>query len=262
MHGQAATVDPGPAPAVRAPAGPQRGRTGVTAGAADVHALLIHGAGAGGWEWDGWRRVLAAGGVAAIAPDLLPGAGGLAATRLADYRRQVVHAALGLPQPRVLVGASLGGLLALAAAAEVQPQALVLVNALPPAPLHASLPPREAPGPVVHWGRDATLAGTRRALPDADEATCLHAWRRWRDESGAVLAEALAGVSVATPACPVLVLASRHDDDVPAAVSRQLAEHLQAQFVLVDGSHVGPLLGRAWASSARLVAAWLKPFAR
>jgi pimeloyl-ACP methyl ester carboxylesterase len=162
----------------------------------------------------------------------------------------------------VLVGASLGGLLALAAATDVRPAALVLVNPLPPAPLHALLPTRGANAAVVHWRRNATLAGTRRALPDADDATCLYAWRRWRDESGAVLDEALAGIALPTPPCPALVLASRHDSDVPAALSRRLAEHLQAQFLVVDASHVGPLLGRACASSARLVAAWLKPVAR
>lgn len=257
-HGDAAPLDPHAAlAATSARLHRARGRQRPV-----VHALLIHGAGGGGWEWNAWRRVLAAEGIHAVVPDLVPASGGLAGTRFADYRAQVVDAALGLPQARVLVGASLGGLLALAAAPYVQPAAVVLVNPLPPAPLHALLPARAAPGPVVHWGRDATLAGTRRSLPDADDATCLYAWRRWRDESGAVLAEALGGIVVPVPACPVLVLASRHDGDVPAAVSRQLAEHLQAQHVAVDGSHVGPLLGRDCVGSARLVATWLKPGAR
>ena len=156
----------------------------------------------------------------ASAIDLEPAAAGLVATTFDDYRAQVRAALEAMPRPRVLIGASLGGLLAAACAGSAD--ALVLVNPLPPAPWSAQLPQREWPD-VVPWRRDARLASTRRALADADDATALFAFRRWRDESGAVLRQAQSGIEVAAPECPVLCIASARDEDVPAAVTAQLA---------------------------------------
>lgn len=217
-------------------------------------ALLLHGAGGGGWEWNLWRPVLEAGGLQVAAPDLMPVAAGVAATRLDDYIAQAAAALAALPRPRVVTGASLGGLLAARLAA--QADALVLVNPLPPAPWHSQLAVRDWPA-VVPWRRDARLAGTRAALPDSDPASALHAFRRWRDESGAVLHEAHAGLAVEPPACPVLCIASAADADVPCATTRALASAWKADFVMVEGSHVGPLLGRNAAAVARQTLAWL-----
>jgi pimeloyl-ACP methyl ester carboxylesterase len=214
-------------------------------------AVMLHGAGGGGWEWAVWARVFSAAGWRVDAPDLRPCAQGLAATRWSDYLDQV--RAFCAPSPHALIGASLGGLLALAA--DVAPCTLVLVNPLPPRGLDF---PRVYP-PLVPWGRCRSLEGTRRALPDADDATCLYAFRRWRDESGAVMTQAVAGVAVARPACPVLVLASSADTDVPAASSRALARELGADYLEYEGaSHVGPLLGRSAAAIANQVTAWLR----
>ena len=95
-------------------------------------------------------------------------------------------------------------------------------------------------------------------MPDADDAACLYAFRRWRDESGAVMNAALAGVAVQRPACPVLVIASERDEDVPLEVSRELAAEWGGDFVRVPGaSHVGPLLGASAARCAEMVVAWL-----
>lgn len=218
-------------------------------------ALLLHGAGGGGWEWNVWRGVLSAHGIRAIAPDLMPAAAGLAATTLEDYLRQARDALESLPRPRALVGASLGGLLAMMVA-EVA-DALVLVNPLPPAPWASRLPDREWPD-IVPWRRDARLAATRRALPDADDASALFAFRHWRDESGAVLRAARRGIAVSFPPCPVLCLASAQDEDVPATLTRELAAQWQADLMqLLPASHVGPLLGRDAATVAAQVGAWL-----
>ncbi|MFN9732293.1 MAG: alpha/beta fold hydrolase [Pseudomonadota bacterium] len=220
--------------------------------------LLLHGAGGGGWEWAIWDRVLRALGGVVAAPDLVAGARGLAATTLDDYRTQAAAAARAADRAPVLVGASLGGLLALQVAAAAPLRALVLVNPLPPAPWHGLLPPRDASPALVPWGRNASLLSTRRALPDASDATCEWAWRRWRDESGAVVDAARAGIEVARPRCPVLVIASEADDDVPVAASAALAQAWAASLWRLPGtSHVGPLLGRGAASCAARVAAWV-----
>jgi pimeloyl-ACP methyl ester carboxylesterase len=95
-------------------------------------------------------------------------------------------------------------------------------------------------------------------MPDADDAARLFAFRRWRDESGAVLRAAQSGIALAKPACPTLLLASECDDDVPLATSRDLAAFLGAELrVLAGASHVGPLLGRDAAACADAARRWL-----
>jgi pimeloyl-ACP methyl ester carboxylesterase len=132
-----------------------------------------------------------------------------------------------------------------------------LVNPLPP----MGITPRPTPSgqvvDIVPWGTRRTLRGTRRALPDADDAACLFAFRRWRDESGVVLRAASDGIAIETPRCPVLILASEHDDDVPQASGRVLADCLGARFrVITSASHVGPLLGRHAARIAEEAWQW------
>lgn len=217
--------------------------------------LMIHGAGGDAWERTLWGEVFAACDVHCEAISLAPATGGLAATQFDDYLDQVCAALMRLPRPRVAVGASLGGLLAACAAEMVD--ALVLVNPLPPAPRHAQLPARHWPD-VVPWGSTARLAGTRRALPDVDAVTAIEAMRRWRDESGAVLRAAHAGIEVARSAIPVLCIASRLDDDVPPATTRALAVAWKADLLVSDAtSHVGPLLGNAAADTARQACDWI-----
>ena len=222
---------------------------------ADRHALLIHGAGGGGWEWNIWRGVLQAHGVTVHAPDLMPSPSGLAATTLEDYRSQMLQALIALPRPRVVMGASLGGLLAMLVAEHAD--ALVLVNPLPPAPWHRELQAREWPE-VVPWQRNVRLASTRASLPDADDATALLACRHWRDESGAVLRTAYAGIEVGQPPCSALFVVSAADDDVSTPISIDIAKHWRAERLeTLATSHVGPLLGRHAPHIAAQTVAWL-----
>jgi len=225
-------------------------------------AVFVHGAGGGAWEWQIWRRVFTAYGWRCRVPDLRPVAAGLAATQFDDYVTQV-EAVVRSSTTRhanasgaVLIGASLGGLLAIAACARAMPAALVLINALPPAGVALGSPREYAQ--IVPWGSRCSLASTMRAMPDGDDAARLYAFRHWRDESGAVLRAAQAGIALAKPACPTLLLASECDKDVPLATSRDLAAFLGAELRVIPGSsHVDPLLGRGAAACADSVRRWL-----
>lgn len=218
-------------------------------------ALLLHGAGGGAWEWETWRGVLQAQGCRVAAPDLRPAPAGLRATGWNDYLMQARAALRALPRPRAAIGASLGGLLAAAIADDAD--ALVLVNPLPPAPYHRAVPQRGG-SEIVPWRRDARLASTRRAMADADGAASLYAFRRWRDESGAVLRAASDGIAVPAPACPVLCIVSANDEDIPPDAMSALAADWGADLIVLnEATHLGPLLGRGAANAAARAAAWL-----
>ena len=103
------------------------------------------------------------------------------------------------------------------------------------------------------------LASTLRALPDADDAARLYAWRRWRDESGAVLTEISKGIAVKKPACPTLVIVGDQDTDIPPSTGRAIARELNADLTEFEGmSHLGPLLGTRAPEVAQSVLAWLE----
>jgi esterase/lipase len=207
--------------------------------------LFLHGAGGGGWEWNVWGRVFKAHGFHVHAPDLIPSPSGLSETSLEDYSRQVQKHLHAMPNsaPKIMVGASLGGLLALMNAECTD--ALLLVNPMPAAPLHARMPIREKYPCIIPWQANASLQGTRHALSDCDELTCVYAFRHWRDESGMVMNTAMSGVNVDMPSCAVFVMASENDQEVPFSLSKTWAENMNASFInLPNTSHVGPLLGR------------------
>ncbi|MGH8026648.1 MAG: alpha/beta fold hydrolase [Pseudoxanthomonas sp.] len=226
----------------------------------DWNALLIHGAGGGAWEWTRWRGVLEAHAIAVQAVELQPASQGLAATALQDYAMQVRSMLRDMPRPRALVGASLGGLLA--AMCANQADALVLVNPLPPAPWQQRLA-RRSWGPVVPWRQNARLHSTREAMPDADEASAMLAFRGWRDESGRALGEAYAGIEAAKPDCPALFIVSGQDEDVPPEIIFDWARTWRAdRLETIAGSHVGPLLGRQAPAVASQAVAWLNRLGR
>ncbi len=223
--------------------------------------LFIHGAGGGGWEWNIWTRVFQAHGFYVHAPDCLPSTAGLANTTLQDYQLQMQQHLSAINSPKIIVGASLGGLLALMNADQVD--AMVLINPMPPAPFHLQIPTREKYPDIIPWQSSASLQGTRRALFDCDDMTCLYAFRHWRDESGAVMNAAMAGVTIVQPVCPVLLMASEQDKDVPFSASKTFASNLNASFInLPTSSHVGPLLGRTAMQCALQAVAFLNSIFR
>lgn len=220
---------------------------------------MLHGAGGGGWEWNLWRGVFEAAGHAVVTPDLQPAPEGLAATTLDDYAQQATAALHGCGGPAIVVGASLGGLLAQMLATTQPLRALVLVNPLPPLPEAAMLPPADLPADaIVPWHSRARFASTCRAMPDSDGLSRLYAFRRWRDESTAVLSRARAGIALPVPGCPSLLIASELDQDVPASVTVALAARLSARLLCVPGGHLAPLLESRAVEAATAALGWLQ----
>lgn len=218
--------------------------------------LMLHGAGGGGWEWNRWRPVFEAAGWRVDTPELQPAAGGISVTGLDDYLGQLRE---GLSRKPVdaLVGASLGGLLCLAAGDSVARLPRVLVNPLPPLPEAAALPPRAAHPEVIGWSSQARFRGTHDAMPDSVSSARLFAYRHWRDESGRALNAARAGIPLPTCTAPCLVMASEQDRDVPVELSAALALRLRASLLRLPGDHLAPLLGDRAHEAALHAVAWL-----
>lgn len=227
--------------------------------------LLIHGAGAGAWEWGIWQRAFAAERLSAHALDLQISAAGLLQTRYEDYLQQVSEA-ITAHQPSVVIGASLGGLLAAEALAEhVNLATLVL---LAPSGKRCSHEPlqrqktnsgtNDPPQAIRRWANDPQLARTARALPDADAASAYFAHSRWRDESALVLDQAVAGRQFEWRARRSLIIAAEHDLDVDNENLARWAKADAMEFWVVPGaSHAGLLLGQHAGGLAQKVITWL-----
>lgn len=219
--------------------------------------LFVHGSGGGGWEWHVWRAVFEARGWAVFAPDLQPASAGLPETALGDYIAQVESHAVGMAVAPVLIGASMGGLLALKVAERVPVAALVLVNSIPPLGVPGWPDLARIFPALIPWSKSA-LEATRESLPDADEETIRWTHARWRDESGRVMRALYEGVPAAPRRCPALVIAGREDREVRPEVGMELARRLGADFACFDGvSHLGALLGRRAPAIAGLACHWL-----
>jgi len=218
--------------------------------------VMVHGAGGGGWEYDYWKPIFQKAGWKVVAPDLVPVKGGYAKTTFGDYKNQVMSWALGAKRPMVVVGASMGGGLALSTSSALRPDAIVLVDSVAPADVNVERKPAEFPD-IVRWA-NGPIKDTRDAMPDSDEKTIKWAWKKWRDESGAVMRELVKGVVAPKPECPVLVMWGDKDTDIPVATGMAMVKHYGADVIVFrNTSHVGPLLGKRAKEAASFALDWV-----
>lgn len=219
-------------------------------------AVMVHGAGGGGWEYDFWAKEYRKAGWKVVAKDLMPAKAGLAETQLEDYVVQVQSWGAKAKRPLVLVGASMGGALVLKAAEKLKPDLIVLVDSVPPSGFWKNEATAPIP-PIVKWA-GGPLKDTRDAMPDSDEKTIQWAWKKWRDESGAVMTALRQAVPVEPPKCPVLVIVGMKDTDIPPAVSLKVADAFAADVFRYAGmSHVGPLMSTRAREVARQSLEWI-----
>ena len=218
---------------------------------------MVHGAGGGGWEYHLWQPVFEKAGWTVVAQDLMPTDGGLEATRFSDYLQQVTKWSQRRGGKLILIGASMGGILVLKATETVQPDAIVLVNSTMPKGLGPARTGTPAPS-IIRWA-NGPRQETEVAMPDSAEATIEFAWKRWRDESGAVLNEIRTGIAAQKPTCPVLVVLGQKDTDIPFTSGLELARWASADVHLYAGmSHMGPLMSTRAPEVAEGILDWLK----
>jgi pimeloyl-ACP methyl ester carboxylesterase len=220
--------------------------------------IMVHGGFCGGWAFDAFRRPFEAAGYACLAPDLRghgPNGGGVAGVSMSDFAADITALINAEPQPPVLIGHSMGGLVAMMAAAKAPVQALILLAPSPPwgvpgASMEeaASAMTLHALGPFWLQAVDPDFASARLySLDRLDTASRKATFDQMTAESGRALWETLnwwldpfmtTSVSTDRIKAPALVVVGARDMIHPPATVRQIAERLGADYrVFGDMSH-------------------------
>lgn len=222
--------------------------------------VMVHGVNCGGWCFEPFRSVFEARGYVCHTPDLIghgadkaDGIAKLTGVGIADYSAQMTDFVDTLPEKPVLLGHSMGAVIAQQLAAQGLAEKLVLAS---PAARSGILPSSD---PEKQLGQDLMSLGpfwTRAFDPNFDIACNISLNRlppdRQRDvfdafgpESGQALFElffwmfdrtAATAVDIEAVRCPVLTLSGRDDRVVPLATAQATAESYPGSpFWVLDG---------------------------
>ena len=96
--------------------------------------VMVHGAFCGGWAFEAFRAPFEAAGFEVLTPDLRGHGpdGGVAGVSMSDYAADIAGLCAEQAEPPILLGHSMGGLVAQLAARKARIQALVLLAPSPP----------------------------------------------------------------------------------------------------------------------------------
>lgn len=240
--------------------------------------VMTHGAFCGGWVFERFRKPFEAAGYRVLTPDL-PGHGledrtSTAGVGINDYARAIADICEGCDSPPVLVGHSMGGLVAQLAAARTPVAGLILLAPSPPWGVAGgsmeeavSAVGLYALGPYWLQAVDPDYALAKLYSLDRMAREDRRAvFQRMVPESGLALWQTLNWwldpfMTTMVPAgaitAPVLTIAGGRDVIHPPATVKQTAAKLSADFKVVrDMSHWLP--GEpGWEEVAELCLAWM-----
>ncbi len=242
--------------------------------------VMVHGAFCGGWTFDAFRAPFEAAGHTVLTPDLR-GHGSAEAYQtvvgvsMTDYARDIARVCESQGEPVILMGHSLGGLVAQLAARRVKVAALILMAPSPPWGVPGSSIEEAATAFGLHmlgpfWAQAVTpdrsmmrqYSLDRMPKPEREAVV-----ERLRPESGRALWETLnwwldpfmtTSLGPGALTCPALVMVGDRDVVHPAATAKQTAERLGATYRTFAGmSHWLP--GEpGWDTVATAALEWLQ----
>jgi pimeloyl-ACP methyl ester carboxylesterase len=241
--------------------------------------VMVHGAFCGGWVFDRFRTPFEAAGFEVLAPDLRghadgDPAGAVVGVSMTDYAADIARLCAEQAAPPVLLGHSMGGLVAQLAARKAEIRALVLLAPSPPwGVAHSSLEEAATAFGVQMMGAfssgalspDTSLmrAYSLDRMPKAEQAAAV---ARLRSESAMAVRETLnwwldpfmtTSVGPGAIAAPSLVISGQGDVVHSSATARATAERIGAALKVMPGmSHW--LVGEpGWEEVAGIALRWL-----
>ena len=217
--------------------------------------ILVHGAFCGGWAFDAFRAPLEAAGYAVIAPELRGhGAGepssAVVNVSMSDYAKDIAALIKAQPTPPVVIGHSLGGLVAAMAAAKAEVAGLILLAPSPPWGIAGGTMEEAGSAMALYalgpfWAQAIEPDGFVAGLYSLDKMSAEDARRvskQMRAESGRAMWETLnwwldpfMTTSVGAVRAPVLAMAGERDLIHPPATVRQTTAKLGGMMQVMPG---------------------------
>jgi non-heme chloroperoxidase len=248
--------------------------------------VMIHGAFCGGWAFENWRALFEEKGYRAYAPDLRfhDGEGeppqALGQTSMLDYAADLEALIAELEAPPILIGHSMGGLLAQMLAARRVVRALVLLAPSAPWGVLPATPFEYASAHALYLAGDfwnQRLWPTRwiaaaNALDNVPEDEHQAILDRFVPESGLATFEIMhwaldfrraTQIDPRDVACPILCLAGERDRVNSPGTVKSIAQRYRgrARYEVLDG-HSHWLIGEpGWEDVAKLALDWLEDLA-
>jgi pimeloyl-ACP methyl ester carboxylesterase len=241
--------------------------------------IFAHGAFCGGWAFEQFRKPFEARGCACVAPDMRGhGAGAsrdaTAGLSMSDYAADLAKLVASQAEPPILVGHSLGGLVAQMAAARAPVRALVLLAPSPPwgvpgGSLGEAISAMSLYALGAFWMQaiEPDYGSAKGYSLDRLASAERHAiFERMVPESGRALWETLnwwmdpmttTSVPPSAIAAPVLALSGERDAIHPPATVTQVAERLGGDFRVLKGMSHWLVAEPGWEAAADVCLDWL-----
>lgn len=247
--------------------------------------VMIHGMWGGRWYWENYKKYFEGKGYACVTPvlrhhDMDPGAAPdprLGNTSLLDYAADLETEIARLPGKPILMGHSMGGLLAQILGARGLAKALVLLTPASPAGILALRPSvvRSFWSAMTRWGfwrksfrqtYEEAVYSMLHLLPAEEQ---VRAYGKFVYESGRAAFEIgfwlldgrrASAVDEAKVTCPVLVISGKEDRITPAPVVRNVAHKYRtvSTYRELEGHAHWVVSEPGWQDITGLIAEWLK----